>query len=539
MTHPYASLLTRRDFHARLSATALSLVAASRATAQDGAPVAETAAGKVRGVIQEGVNVFKGIPYGAPTGGKNRFMPPRPPAPWTGVRDALAYGHSAPQGNGKTVAPDIGPTGEDCLVINVWTRGLNDGGKRPVIVRIHGGGFATLSGSNPDQDGTNLCRRGDVVAVTMNHRLNVFGFLDLGDVSGDSFSGAANAGMLDLVQGLTWIRDNIARFGGDPGNVTVFGESGGGRKISTLMAMPAAVGLFHRAIIESGPGLHLQPRERSVEIALALLNELGVPPGEASKLQDLPAERLLAAYTAVEGRLDAQSRYRGVYEQHGFVPTVGVSSLPTYPFDPVAPQISASVPLVIGTNKHEMALFTRDDPKIYNRTLTEEELRTRVELMAGNAAPRILDVYRTAYPAADPAVRWILIITGRTYLFDTLLLAERKAALRKASCYMYRFDWETLADPKMLAHHGLEVGFLFDNTTRVPKTSGGGPRAAALAAKMSESCIAFARTGNPGTPNLPKWPAYDSKTRATMIFNDTCQIAEDPAGPERRLWATL
>ena len=529
--------INRRDFHRGLAgAYAIGL---SASYAADSEPIAETAAGKVRGVVEEGVNVFKGIPYGAPTSGKNRFMPARKPEPWTGVRDALQYGPAAPQGDGQT-APDVGHMGEDCLVLNVWTRGLKDGGKRPVMVWMHGGGFATLSGSSRMYDGVNLCRRGDVVVVTLNHRLNVFGFLDLGDIAGESFAASANVGMLDLVQALAWVRDNIAQFGGDSGNVTIFGESGGGRKVSTLLAMPDAKGLFHRAIIESGPGLHLQPRDRSTELALALLDKLDLRPNQIPQLQELPVAKVLAAYSAVERALDSESREKGVFEQHGFVPTVGVSTLPAYGFDPVATEVSANIPLMIGTNKHEMALFTRNDPKIYGRTLTEEELRGRVKVMAGNATDRVLEVYNRDCPGTHPAVRWILMTTDRTYRLDSITLATRKAALGRAPVYMYLFTWESpLNAGKMLAHHALEITFAFDNTSKVPAMSGGGPKAAALADKMSDAWIAFARAGNPNTPKLARWPAYNAHNRSTMIFNDECKVEDDPGAAERRLWETI
>ena len=508
---------------------------ATRAHAQAASgDVVETTAGRVRGAVEDGVHVFKGIPYGAPTGGPNRFRAPQPPA-WTGVREALAYGPSAPQNRGGAVGGD-----EDCLVLNVWTRGLDDGGRRPVMVWLHGGGFRSGSGSSPLYDGVNLANRGDVVVVTINHRLNVFGYLELGDLVGEAFADAGNAGMLDIVQALAWVRDNISRFGGDPATVTIFGESGGGRKVSTLLAMPDARGLFHRAIIQSGPGLHLQPRDKSTELAVALFRELGLEPTRIAALQEMPMERVLAAYATVEGRLDGLARQKGVFEQHGFVPTVGVPTLPGYAFDPVATEISADVPILIGSNRHEMALFARNDPPIHERTLTEAQLRERVEVMVGGGADRVLDVYARAYPDQPPAVRWILIASDRTYRFDSITLAQRKAAAGRAPVYSYLFAWETPVEGgRLLSHHALEISFVFDNTSRAPGMSGGGPAAAALAAKMSEAWIGFARTGDPNTPNLPVWPAYDAATRATMVFDDEPALVNDPGGEERHLWATI
>ena len=259
-----------------------------------GGPVVETTAGRVRGRVDSGVNVFKGIPYGT----QRRFMAPGKPAAWTGVRDALEYGPICPQGNGE------GEQSEDCLVVNIWTRGLNDGGRRPVMLWLHGGGYAGGTGADPRADGVNLCNRGDVVVVTINNRVNVFGWLYLAALGGDEYAASGAAGMLDQVQALTWIRDNIAHFGGDPGNVTIWGIAGGARKTSTLLAMPSAKGLFHRAIVESGAQLRIHPPDLATEMAVALMAELGLKPNQVSELRSVPFQKLNQARAAVESRQD-------------------------------------------------------------------------------------------------------------------------------------------------------------------------------------------------------------------------------------------
>src|SRR5215831_6553379 len=272
-------------------------------------PVADTAAGKVRGILKDGVNVFKGIPYGASTAGANRFMPPKLPQSWKGVRDVFAYGLSTPQSDPNikrapsATAPYIGelsdkPEGEDCLVLNVWTRGLKDNGKRPVMFWIHGGGFQSGSGSSQGYDGTNLCKRGDVVVVTINHRLNFMGFAFLADLGGAEFANTGNAGMLDIVHALKWVRDNIENFGGDPTRVMIFGESGGGRKVGTLLAMPDAKGLFHRAVIESGPSIKVVERNDATFAAQSILDELQIPKKDFRKLQEVPLDKLMPAFFA-------------------------------------------------------------------------------------------------------------------------------------------------------------------------------------------------------------------------------------------------
>jgi len=543
--------MNRRDFIRHMSKTAAAgafaysalsgpsfLARSASAQTSIAEPIVETTAGKIRGSIEKGVKVFKGIPYGAPTGGKNRFMPPLKPESWSGIRDTLSYGPMAAQISGQSVTGS-----EDCLVLNVWTRGLNGGSKRPVMVWLHGGGFRSGSGSESSYDGVNLCLRGDVVVITLNHRLSGFGYLHLGDLAGDKYAQSGNAGMLDIIQALMWVRENITRFGGDPDNVMIFGESGGGAKTSTLLAMPDAKGLFHRAIIQSGPGIHLQPRNRSTALAFMLLRELGLKRSQIAELHNIPMEKLLAACSKVESGLDSSSRQKGIFERHGFVPTAGISSLPYYAYDPVGSPFSEDVPVMIGSNKHEEALFAwMGDPEVYNRKLTEEQLFERVKGIAGNAAERVMDVYRKSYPNESPSVRWILMTSDRTWRFDSITLAERKAQFGKAPAYMYLFAWESHMDGgKMLAHHALEIPFVFDNINETSGivSTGKSQEAQSLAGKMSDAWLAFARTGNPNTPKLPRWPVYTPETRATMVFNNQCAIVNDPGSEERLLWATV
>ena len=423
--------------------------------------------------------------------------------------------------------------------MNIFTPAVNDSQRRPVMLWLHGGGFQTLSGSSPMYDGVNLCKRGDVVVVSLNHRLNIFGFLHLGDIMGDEFAQAGNVGMLDTVHALRWIREHIAAFGGDPDNITIFGESGGGRKVSTLLAMPDAKGLIHRAIIQSGPGMALQPRDRAHEMALSVLRELDIRPGDAAALQAVSMQAMLRAFAVVESRLDGDARFKGIQEQRGFVPTVGIESLPQHAFNPVATPLSASVPILIGSNKHEYAYFGARDPEVQRRELSMDALRERLQVITGAAADRVLDVYQRTYPEADASWLWILITSDRTYRFDSITMAQRRAVANdQAPVWMYYFEWETPASD-MKAHHALEISFVFDNTTRVPAMSGGGPDAAALAEKMSSAWINFARHGNPGTPLLPQWPAYDIEERNTMVFNNQSRVVSDPHADVRQLWSTL
>lgn len=498
----------------------------------------ETTAGKVRGTARGGVHSFKGIPYGASTAGTNRFMPPQKPEPWTGVRDAVAFGHQSPQNMRFTevLAPQANPAegfDEDCLVLNVWTPGPNDGRKRPVMFWIHGGGFAQESGSWPWIDGEALARRGDVVVVTINHRLNVFGYLHLGDIGGEKYAVSGNAGMLDLVAGLEWVRDNITGFGGDPGNVLIFGESGGGAKTCTLLAMPAAKGLFHRAAIQSGAWLRGTPREDANETARTVLQELGISASNIDEIQRVPVQKLLAVKTGALGPLPPR---RGALRL-GFSPVVDGRILPSHPFDPVASPISAEIPLLVGCTQYESTLFYVADESVFS--LDEATMRKRVaEMIDEPMASRAIDTYRKAHPEATPSDLFLLLTSDRLARMDAIRLAERKHAQGRAPVYMYLFTWESPAlGGKLRSPHTVEIPFVFDNT-EIPSVMTQGPTAKALAAKTSEAWIAFARSGDPNHAGLPRWPEYTSTARATMVLDNDCRVVNDPGSEARKLWVT-
>lgn len=538
------AIIDRRNFIARTlgagAAMATSSLLTARAFASSGA-VVETSAGKVRGSVVNGIHVFKGVPYGASTAGRNRFLPPQKPAPWTGIKETLEYGFSSPQrdpdrkpGALSGASAFIGqlsdmPESEDCLVLNIWTPAVNAGGKRPVMFWCHGGGFTSGSGSSPGYDGTNLCRRGDVVVVTINHRLNAVGFTHLGDLAGEEFAQSGNVGMLDVVHALQWVKENIAQFGGDPDTVMVFGESGGGRKVSVLQAMPAAQGLYHRAIVQSGPGIRMTAREHATRASELLLTELGLNRSRVRELQNVPIEALMRAYHKVASNpLAMRASATGF-----FAPVVDGAVLPAHPFDPVAPAMSADVPLLIGSNRTEATLFHAGDPSAFK--LDEAGMQQRVQRILPEDADAVIAAYAKAHPDASPSDLFFLIETDQRYGVPTKVLAARKAALKRGPCYVYRFDWATpVADGRLRTPHALEIPFAFDNTTTSARFTGGGEGARALADRVSDAWIAFARTGNPNTPKLPKWSAYDAGARATMLFDNECTVVNDP-GRETRL----
>jgi para-nitrobenzyl esterase len=510
-------------------------------------PVVKTTKGRLRGMHENGVLVFKGVPYAGPSEGAHRFKPTSAPEPWTGVRDAIEYGPQAIQNRDPNSPPGtpVVASSENCQFLNVWTPAVGDGRKRPVMFYSHGGGFATGSGGsgkNPLHDGSALAKSYDVVVVTHNHRLGLMGYLYLADLLGEEYSASGITGMLDIVAGLEWVRDNIAEFGGDPGNVMIWGESGGGAKVSTLLAMPAAHGLFHKASIESGPGIRMMPREAAAATAQALLKDLGLASNQARKLLDVPISRLL------EFQAKYVSATRGA--MGSFAPVVDGHYLPSHPFDPVAPAISKNIPLIVGMNKDETIFQSEHLPlpeatQIFN--LDDAGLRQRIAKALGERdgkADQVLDVYRKSRPQASPTDLYIAITTAIWLGANVVLLAERKVAQNGAPVFMYTFAYEsevpvakTINYP-MKSPHAMEIAFKFNHPENSSNT-GNKPERFQAARNMSQAWATFARTGNPSFGGIPRWPAYTPDTRATMILNAECHVDNDPFSTERRLWREL
>ncbi|MGB6487839.1 MAG: carboxylesterase family protein [Steroidobacteraceae bacterium] len=517
----------------------------------------EIDSGRIRGGHSRGALAFKGIPYAGSVSGKNRFKEAPEVTPWTGVRDATRLGPPAMQGPGTTYGEREPACSEDCLVLNVWTPAVNDNGKRPVMFYCHGGGFTTGSGGQNIQDGARLAATYDVVVVAINHRLGLFGYLYLAELGGSEYATTGNQGMLDIIAALRWVRRNIATFGGDPSNVMVFGESGGGAKAGTLMAMPRAQGLFHRAGIQSGAMLGRLPRDIATETARRLLAGVGLAPHEVGKLADVPAEKLIAIQLAgdtQQGPLSMPTKgYLGSHPlpppgiaalraKHpgDWGPVVDGTFLPRDPFEPNAPPLVAAVPLLIGNTHDEAIFFYRDDPKYFYASYAElaERLRYRV----GDVAERILDFYRQFMPNASPVERAIAIETATFMGNDTALLADRKS-LQPAAVYRYRDDFRSSVpiegtDWTLRACHASDIAIVFYNY-EMTDLQGNGPGLPAVSRAMSSYFASYARSGAPTARGQPAWPRYDTATREVMLLNGRCRVAKDPNGEERRFWRSL
>jgi len=540
-------LTTRRDFLAGAATAAaaasasVSTLLSSTAAAQEAAPVrplggsatgkifveTDTAYGRVQGIQTTGIKQFKGIPYGASTGGRNRFMPPKKPVAWKGVRECFAHGQISPQAltdlrsdYGIMIHWDYQPggMGEDCLNLNVWTPGLKDGAKRPVLVCFHGGGFTTGSSNALGYDGAQLARFGDVVVVCVNHRLAAFGYTQLADLGAPAeFASAGVAGIMDLTASLEWVRDNIENFGGNPNNVMIFGQSGGGAKTTSMLATPAAKGLFHRAAVQSGSMLKFVPRDRATASAEALLKQLAIPKSRIADLQKISWQQLLEAQVAVGGAGPGA----------GVGPVLDGKYLTHDPFDPAAPPESAAIPLIVSTTLEDAALG------LSNFTLSEADLKALIEKRYKDKGADILALYRKYYPEKSPYLIQAMLFTDSGFRRSAIKQAELKAAQGTGAIYMYQWDWPTPAfGGRYGAVHGLDVSGSF-------REARDGNDMARVADQLSSSWVAFAKTGNPNNSRIPPWPTFDAKTRATMVFGTPTQMENDPRGEIRSFWAQM
>lgn len=495
----------------------------------------ETSYGRVEGIDNAGIRAFKGVPYGADTGGINRFKPPRPPKRWAGTRNCIGYGMINPQ-----VPADLrsdyammimwdrhvgaGSMGEDCLNLNVWTPGT-DGAKRAVMVCFHGGGFTSGSGNGPGFDGAQMARFGDVVVVTVNHRLASFGYTHLGELTrGADLAGSGNVGVMDMVASLKWVRDNIAGFGGDPSRVMIFGQSGGGAKTSVLYGDPAAKGLFHSAAVQSGSMLQLTASEVATRHANALLEELGIARTRVRDLQKVPWQVMLAAQSRVMKRPGMG---------WSFVPVLDGAYLKSHPFDPAAPDVSRDVPLIVSTTLEDGAI------RFSNYDVTDAQLAESMATRYGARAKDLLGAYRRAYPTKSPFLLQSVLTTDATARKSAIKQAELKAAQGAAPVYMYQWNWASSAyDGKFGAIHGLDVSATF-HSYRDQTLDVGSTRGRRVCDELASAWVAFAKTGNPNNPRIPQWDTYDATRRATMIFDDKTRSEDDPGSGFRKLWAQI
>jgi para-nitrobenzyl esterase len=534
----------RRAFIAATAAAAAGFVLDRRhlfAQTAKGVPGAtvDTTAGKVRGLLIDKVHAFKGVPYGASTAGARRFLPPVKVEPWTGVKETFEIGPRSPLID-STLVPEWAPLnlrepmGEDCLNLNLWTPSAAKDAKRPVLVWLHGGGYAAGSPNMIPYDGASLARKRDVVVVGITHRLNVFGFAYLAELGGERFADASNAGMKDIIAGLEWIRDNVANFGGDPGNVTIFGQSGGAGKVSTLLGMPAAKGLFHRAIAQSGSAVTSMQAGAATESAAAFMARLGLKSNDVDGLQKLPMEQLIGALGPRAG--GGAGRGRGAGGGFNAGPVVDGKSLPHNVFDPTATAISENIPLLIGSTETEVTWNVNTDYTVpADDAAVRERVKRTLRAVGDAQADNIIAIFRKGRPKASNLDLALIIETDASqFRGGTDMQAERKAALGKAPVYMYRFQWYSpVSGGRLRAMHCMDIPFVFDNVDISKSVVGDGPERYALADKMSAAWVAFARTGNPNHRLLPTWERFTSDKRATMIFNNECRAVNDPYREER------
>ena len=489
---------------------------------------AQTRAGPVRGLLRNGVHQFWGIPYGAPTDGANRFMPPREPAAWSAVRDCFQLGQRAlMQPGGAEPAAVVralnrnSPQGEDCLSVNLFTPGLG-GTARPVMVWLHGGGFTAGSGNYLLYDGTNLAKKEDVVVVVVNHRLNVHGFLHLADIGGDKWAHSTNVGMQDQVATLEWIRGNIENFGGDPDRVTIFGQSGGGSKVTTLMAMPSAQGLYHRAIAQSGSAFRGTPAADASEAAERFLARLGIDSGQLDRLQEIPVQQ-------IQDAIYSEPRIQGL----GSGPVIDGSVIPRHQWDPTAPSWSADVPFMVGSTETENGWI---GPPPFE--LPDDEM---LDLFAARLAngdrgdgQELLELFRRVHPEKRNRMLWLTAESDNSRRWNAQALGTLKYEQGTAPSYLYFFNWYSpVHDNRMGSYHTLDIPFIFYNLDIAASMTGAEHSRYELGHAMSAAWAAFARTGNPDHADMPHWPEFNPDDYPTMMFGEEVRIADDPNREER------
>jgi para-nitrobenzyl esterase len=484
--------------------------------------VAKTQTGLVRGLLKDGVHQFWCVPYGAPTGGANRFMPPQPPAAWSGIKDHFEITWAAPmEPGGQEPAPVVTavnrltPQSEDCLTVNVFTPAL-DNRPRPVMVWMHGGGFSAGSGNYLLYDGTNLAKKEDVVVVSVNHRLNIFGFLHLADIGGDKWAQSTNVGVQDLVASLEWVRDNIENFGGDPDRVTIFGQSGGGGKTTTLMAMPSASGLFHRSIAQSGSTFRGTTASDASAGAEQLLAKLGLRTNQLDRLQTLDFRQIQDAYYS-------QPRIPRL----GTGPVIDGKILPRHPWDPTAPSYSASVPLMVGSTETEDGWVGPPPYDMSDEDMTAAFTRLAHDNEADGRA--LLDLYKGLHPERRNRMLWLTADADNTRRLNAQALSRLKHEQNAAPAYLYFFDWHSpVHNDRMGSYHTLDIPFVFYNMDLGASMTGSSQSRYELAHVMSAAWAAFARNGDPNHADMPNWPAFDPATYPTMMFGDTVRAGNDP-----------
>lgn len=510
----------------------------------DNIAVVDTTYGKVRGFIMRDIHTFLGIPYGADTSGKNRFMPPQKPAPWSDVYPATYWGMSAPQlldnfyANRYLAFTDdwhYDEVGEDCLKLNVWTP-KPDSGKRPVLFWMHGGGFTSGNAiEHPEYHGENLSRFGDVVFVSVNHRLGPMGFTHFAGVGGNRFEASGNVGMLDIVAALEWVRDNISKFGGDPANVTIIGQSGGGAKVCTLMAMPSAKGLFHKAVALSGSSIKAEERANAEKLGAAVVRHAGM---SVDKLQELPWKEY---YALANGALRELREEAGIPAgtfggtAPSFRPVADGKYLAQHPFFPEGPPLSAHIPMIISTTVYERSPSAFDSA-LENISKNEaiEQLKTLRGFGASVAsnASGVYDAYEKAFPGRKPIEIVSMAISNRK---NAVAVADAKVK-QTPSVYVDWFGWNpvTLFDGRLRAFHTLDLSFWFYNTDRQLSHTGGGGRARKMAEKVAGALVAFMKTGSPNASGLTAWPKYTSERGEVMVFDDTPVVKNDPDREARK-----